>query len=159
MWWWISCRIDEERIYLKPKLLFLCTGNSCRSQMAEGILRHLADDQYETYSAGVEPSRLHPMSVLVMDEIGIDIRHQSSDDVRDYLNMGIDIVVSVCDHAARTCPSFPGKVKRIHWSIRDPFHGWDVDESKLGDYRRTRDELKERIEDFLARGGVPAHSA
>lgn len=134
---------------MKTKLLFLCTGNSCRSQIGEGLLRDLGGDKYDVYSAGVEPSRVHPMSILVMDEIGIDIRDQSSDDVNDYLTAGIDIVISVCDHAAQTCPTFPGDVQRIHWSVKDPFHGWDVDESKLPDYRRTRDDLKRRIEDFL----------
>lgn len=134
---------------MKTKLLFLCTGNSCRSQIAEGLLRDLADAHFEVFSAGVEPSRVHPMSILVMQEIGIDITDQHSDDVKDYLQSGINIVISVCDHAAQTCPAFPGDVQRIHWSIKDPFHGWDVDESKLPDYRRTRDELKERIEEFL----------
>jgi arsenate reductase len=141
---------------MKQKVLFLCTGNSCRSQIAEGLLRHLAHDQYEVYSAGVEPSRLHPMSILVMDEIGVDIRHQSSDDVLDYLNVGIDILISVCDHAAQVCPGFPGKVRRIHWSIKDPFHGWDIDESRLPDYRQTRDDLKQWIEKFLSnKAGSP----
>lgn len=135
---------------MKKKLLFLCTGNSCRSQIGEGLLRHLAGDKYDVYSAGVEPSRVHPMSILVMKELQIDISKQTSDDVNDYLNSGIDIVISVCDSAAQSCPSFPGNVRRIHWSIKDPFHGWDVDESKLPDYRRTRDELKARIEAFLS---------
>ncbi|MEA3287701.1 MAG: arsenate reductase ArsC [Candidatus Marinimicrobia bacterium] len=134
---------------MKTKLLFLCTGNSCRSQIAEGLLRHLAGDQFEVFSAGVEPSRVHPMSILVMQEVGIDISDQHSDDVLDYLNAGIDIVISVCDHAAQTCPAFPGSVERIHWSVKDPYHGWDMDESKLPDYRRTRDDLKARIRDFL----------
>ncbi len=135
---------------MKKKLLFLCTGNSCRSQIGEGLLRHLAGDKYDVYSAGVEPSRVHPMSILVMKELQIDISKQTSDDVNDYLNSGIDIVISVCDSAAQSCPSFPGNVRRIHWSIKDPFHGWDVDESKLPDYRRTRDDLKARIEAFLS---------
>ena len=134
---------------LKPKLLFLCTGNSCRSQIAEGWLRHLANDRFEVFSAGVEPSRVHPMSIIVMQEVGIDITDQHSDDVLDYLESGIDIVISVCDHAAQTCPAFPEDVARIHWSVKDPYHGWDVDETKLPDYRRTRDELKTRIAAFL----------
>jgi arsenate reductase len=135
---------------MKKKVLFLCTGNSCRSQIGEGLLRHLAGDKYEVFSAGVEPSRLHPMSVLVMNEIGVDISQQSSDDVNDYVNSGIDIVISVCDHAAQTCPTFPGEVERIHWSIKDPFHGWDVDDTKLPDYRKTRDDLKQRIQNFIS---------
>ncbi|NQV14731.1 arsenate reductase ArsC [bacterium] len=139
----------EKELPLKTKLLFLCTGNSCRSQIAEGLLRHLAGNEFEVFSAGVEPSRVHPMSKIVMQEVGIDISDQHSDDVKDYLDKGIDIVISVCDHASQTCPTFPGDVQRIHWSVKDPFHGWDVDESKLPDYRSTRDELKERIQNFL----------
>jgi len=135
---------------MKPKLLFLCTGNSCRSQIGEGLLRHLAGDKFDVFSAGVKPSRLHPMSILVMNELQIDISKQTSDDVNDYLDAGIDIVISVCDDAAQSCPTFPGNVQRIHWSIKDPFHGWDVDDSKLPDYRRTRDDLKARIEAFLS---------
>lgn len=110
----------------------------------------MAGDRYDVFSAGVEPSRIHPMSILVMQEIGIDISHQTSDDVNDYLDSGMDIVISVCDHAAQTCPTFPGDVQRIHWSLKDPFHGWDVDESKLPDYRKTRDDLKQRIQGFLS---------
>ncbi|MBT4035554.1 MAG: arsenate reductase ArsC [Candidatus Marinimicrobia bacterium] len=135
---------------MKQKILFLCTGNSCRSQIGEGLMRHLAGDKYEVFSAGVEPSRLHPMSILVMQEIGVDIGHQTSDDVNDYLDSGINIIISVCDHAAQTCPTFPGDVQRVHWSLKDPFHGWDVDESKLPDYRKTRDDLKQRIQGFLS---------
>ncbi len=131
------------------KVLFLCTGNSCRSQIGEGLLREMAGDNFEVFSAGVEPSKVHPMSILVMEELGIDIRGQTSDDVNDFLDAGIDVVISVCDHAAQTCPTFPGQVERIHWSIKDPFHGWSVDESKLPDYRRTRDDLKSRIEGFI----------
>jgi len=134
---------------MKKKVLFLCTGNSCRSQMAEGLMCTMAGDKFEVYSAGVEPSKVHPMSVLVMDELDIDIRNQTSDDVDMYLDTGIDIVISVCDHAAQTCPTFPGDVQRVHWSTKDPFHGWDVDESKLPDYRKTRDELQNRIAWFL----------
>jgi len=114
-------------------------------------MRHIAGDKYDVFSAGVEPSRIHPMSILVMNEIGVDISKQTSDDVNDYLNSGIDIVVSVCDHAAETCPTFQGEVERIHWSLKDPFHGWDVDETKLPDYRKTRNELQKRIENFLTR--------
>lgn len=135
---------------MKPKVLFLCTGNSCRSQIGEGLLRHLAGDQYEVFSAGVEPSKVHPMSILVMQEIGIDISGQTSDDVKDYIDTGINIVISVCDHAAASCPTFPGDVQRIHWSIKDPFHGWNVDENKLPDYRATRDDLKNRIQGFIS---------
>ena len=133
----------------KKKVLFLCTGNSCRSQMAEGLLRWLAGDHYEVYSAGVAPSRVHPMAILVMQELGIDISGQSSDLVDDYLDEGIEIVITVCDHARQSCPVFPGQVERIHWSIVDPFHGWTVEERMIPRYRATRDELRQRIEKFI----------
>ena len=84
-----------------------------------------------------------------MEESGIDIRGQQSDDVRDYLQSGINILITVCDHAAEVCPVFPGKVEHIHWSIQDPFQDWAEDESRLPDYRRTRDEIRQRIEAWL----------
>jgi len=118
--------------------------------MAEGWLRHLAGDRYKVFSAGVTPSHVHPLSIRVMQEFGIDISGQHSDDVHDYLDQGIDILITVCDHAAAVCPAFSGKLQRIHWSIPDPFQNWADDVSKLPDYRRTRDELKTRIENFLA---------
>ena len=101
------------------KVLFLCTGNSCRSQIAEGLLRHLAGDRFQVFSAGTYPSRVHPCSIEVMQEWGIDISSQTSDHVDDYLEEGIDIVISVCDDAQQICPTFPGDVKRIHWSIEE----------------------------------------
>ena len=133
----------------KTKVLFLCTGNSCRSQMAEGLLRWLGGETFEVFSAGVSPSRVHPMAIIVMQELGVDISSQSSDLVDDYLDKGIDIVISVCDHAAQNCPVFPGDVHRIHWSIEDPFHGWSVEDRFVPRYRKTRDELRGYIEKFL----------
>jgi arsenate reductase len=131
------------------KLLFLCTGNSCRSQMAEGLLRQLAGDRFEVFSAGVEPSRVHPLSIAAMAEIGIDISGQHSDDVRDYLDRGIDILISLSDYAARVCPPFPSGITKLHWSVKDPFQNWEADASLLDDYRQTRDELQQRIREFL----------
>ena len=133
----------------KPKVLCLGTGNSGRSQMAEGLLRWLAGDAYAVYSAGVAPSRVHPLAILVMQELGVDISGQSSDLVDDYLEAGIDIVITVCDYADQICPTFPGKVERIHWSIDDPFHGWTVEERFIPRYRTTRDDLRSRIEEFI----------
>ena len=133
----------------KKKVIFICTGNACRSQMAEGLLRRRAGDKFEVYSAGSQPSHLHPASVLVMNELGIDISHHKSEPVDDYLDIGIDIVITVCDNAQQSCPTFPGNVERIHWGLADPYHGWGADPQDLPPYRETRDELKKRIEGYL----------
>ena len=131
------------------KILFVCTGNSCRSQIAEGLLRDLAGDNFEVFSAGSHPSRVHPASIAVMAEWGIDISNHTSDWTNEYLDKSIDIVITVCDNANQACPTFPGDVKRIHWSIDDPFHGWGAEPADLEPYRETREILKEKIESFL----------
>ena len=105
----------------KKKVIFICTGNACRSQMAEGLLREMGGSSFEVFSAGSHPSRLHPASVIVMNEIGIDISHHKSDHIDEYLDKGIDIVITVCDNANKLCPIFPGNVERLHWGIDDPF--------------------------------------
>ena len=133
---------------MHKKLLFLCTGNSCRSQMAEGLLRDMAGDRFDVYSAGTHPSKVHPMSTAVMAEDGIDISEHTSDFIDDYLNKGIDIVITVCDSAESLCPSFPGDVERIRWSIDDPFQGWDIKNNKIDSYRETRDILKKNIKEL-----------
>ena len=133
----------------KKKVIFICTGNACRSQMAEGLLRHMAGDKFEVYSAGSHPSRLHPASVAVMAEWNIDIIHHTSEPINDYLETGIDIVITVCDNAQQICPTFPGNVQRIHWGLDDPYHGWGAEPEDLLPYREIRDELKDRIKVFL----------
>ncbi|MEE9166671.1 MAG: arsenate reductase ArsC [Candidatus Neomarinimicrobiota bacterium] len=133
----------------KKGILFLCTGNACRSQMAEGILRHLALDRFEVFSAGTHPTRVHPMSVKVMEEWGIDISHHTSDHVNDYLNQRLDTVITLCDSANERCPVFPDKVERIHWSIPDPFRGWGENERFLAFYREARDLIRNQIDSFL----------
>ena len=133
----------------KKKVIFICTGNACRSQMAEGLLRHMAGDKFEVYSAGSHPSRLHPASVAVMAEWGIDIARHTAEPIDDYLDTGIDIAITVCDNAQQSCPTFPGNVEQIHWGLDDPYHGWGADPEDLPPYRETRDELKKRIEGFL----------
>lgn len=134
----------------KTKVLFVCTGNSCRSQMAEGLLRHLAPDRFEVFSAGTHPSRVHPMSIRVMNEWGIDISGHTANDVDEYLHQNMDIVITVCDNAKEICPVFPGNVKRIHWNIPDPFSGWSEHDRFLDRYRSTRDLIRDRLEEFLA---------
>jgi|TARA_Y100001949_G_C15874606_1_gene281027 arsenate reductase len=133
----------------KKKVLFICTGNSCRSQMAEGLLRDMAGNSFDVFSAGTHPSKVHPMSTAVMAEDGIDISEHTSDFINDYLNKGINIVITVCDSADRLCPSFPGDVERIHWSIDDPFQGWDINNNKIDSYRETRDILKKYIKELI----------
>ena len=133
----------------KKNIIFICTGNACRSQIAHGLLQNLAKDRFNVFSAGSHPSRVHLMSIKVMEEIGIDISHHKSDHIDEYLDKGIDIVITVCDNAKELCPVFPGNVERLHWSIDDPFRGWDYNENQMESFRVTREEIKARILDFL----------
>ena len=133
----------------KKKIIFICTGNACRSQIAEGLLRNLASDKFSVFSAGSHPSQVHPMSVAVMEEVGIDISHHTSDPISDYVDHGIDVVITVCDNAKQACPVFPGYAEHIHWSIEDPFNGWDFDPLDLDNFRKVREEINSRIKDFL----------
>ena len=138
----------------KEKIIFICTGNACRSQIAEGIMRQLAGDKFDVFSAGSHPSLVHPMSIKVMKEIGINITSHTSDPISNFLSKNINIVVTVCDNADKVCPVFPGKVERIHWSIKDPFKGWGSDPDDLDNFTRTRDDLYERIKNFLINRSV-----
>ena len=133
----------------KKNIIFICTGNACRSQIAHGLLESMAGDKFEVFSAGSHPSQVHPMSTKIMEAIGIDISHHTSDFIDDYLKTGIEIVITVCDNANEICPIFPGNVERIHWSIDDPFEGWEFDESQIQSFRDTREEIKQRIIKFL----------
>ena len=112
-------------------------------------MRNLAGDKFDVYSAGSHPTKVHPMSIKVMKEVGIDISSQTSDPISLYLNEIMDIVVTVCDDASKACPIFPGNVERIHWSIEDPFKGWDLDSDDLLNFRKTREDLTERIKNLL----------
>ena len=109
----------------------------------------MASKKFDVYSAGSYPSKVHPMSIKVMQEIGIDISSHTSDHFDDYLTTGIEVVITVCDNANKTCPIFPGNVERIHWSINDPFKGWDFDDNEIQSFRETREEIKEKIIRFL----------
>ena len=140
----INFFVDKKR-----KIIFICTGNACRSQIAEGLLRNLASDKFSVFSAGSHPSQVHPMSVAVMEEVGIDISHHTSDPISDYVDQGIDVVITVCDNAKQACPVFPGNVEHIHWSIEDPFNGWDFDPLDLDNFRKVREDINLRIKDFL----------
>jgi len=130
----------------KPKVLFLCTGNSARSQMAEGYLRHVASDAFEPLSAGTEPKGLNPLAVEAMREIGIDISQQASKDVRSFLEQAIPYVITVCDNAKQRCPTFPRAYKFLHWSLDDPAEAVGSHDEKMAVFRRVRDEISQRIE-------------
>ena len=134
---------------LKKKVLFICTGNACRSQIAHGLLKDIANSHFKVFSAGLHPSQVHPISIAVMKEIGIDISKHTSDHVDDYLNKGVNIVITVCDNANNACPTFPENVKRIHWSIDDPFRNWNFDLNQLSTFRETREEIKSRLLKFI----------
>jgi arsenate reductase len=133
----------------KKKILFLCTGNSCRSQMAEGWARYLKGDVLEPYSAGIEAHGLNPYAVKVMKEAGVDISHHRSKHVKELFHIPFDYVVTVCDHANETCPVFPGRVKRLHVGFDDPPRlaaTLSSEEEKLAVYRRVRDEIRAFVE-------------
>lgn len=140
---------------MKTKVLFLCTGNSCRSQMAEGFLRAFGGDAYEAHSAGTQPSRVNPLAVEVMREVGIDISGQASKSVTEYLGQNFGMIVTVCDNAKKQCPIFPGSALREHWPFDDPAEAEGSNEQRLAVFRRVRDEISERIERFV---GQRAHA-
>jgi|TARA_B100000035_G_scaffold207955_1_gene177881 arsenate reductase len=119
--------------------------------MAEGILKDLAGDRFEVFSAGTHPTRVHPAGIKVMAEWGIDISHHTSDLVDDYLDAGMDIVITVCDDANQLCPTFPGGIEHIHWSVDDPFVDWSDEKYQLEPYRQVRDTLRIRIEELLSK--------
>lgn len=138
----------------KPKVLFLCTGNSARSQMAEGYLRHVAGDRFEVMSAGIEPKGLNPLAVEAMQEIGIDISRQQSKDVVRLVGQHVPYVVTVCDNAKERCPIFPSAWKFLHWSFEDPAATTGTHDKKLAVFRRIRDEIVERIDREFVEGDI-----
>jgi arsenate reductase len=136
------------------KVLFLCTGNSCRSQMAEGWLRHYAGDRVRVFSAGTRPAALNPLAVAVMRERGIDISAHRSKHVDEVAKEDFLFVVTVCDSAREECPVFPGALYQLHWSIEDPAGATGTDEEKLRTFRKIRDEIAEHVHTFARREGL-----
>ena len=135
----------------KKRVLILCTGNSARSQMAEGLLRDDAGDKFEVESAGVAPSSVRPEAIEVMDEIGIDISAHRSKAADEFVGQNFDHIITVCDNAKETCPFFPGNAARIHQSFEDPpALGVGNDESRLAIFRRVRDEIRGWLKEFAA---------
>ena len=134
----------------KKRVLILCTGNSARSQMAEGLLRHDAGDRFEAFSAGVNPSAVRPLAVAAMREVGIDISGQRSKSVDEFTGEEFDYVITVCDNANELCPVFPGNTKRIHWSFEDPAAAGGEEAAQLAVFRRVRDQIRERFSEWVS---------
>ena len=133
----------------RTRVLFLCTHNSARSQMAEGLLRTLAGNRFEAMSAGTEATHVRPLAVRVMEELGIDISGQESKTLDRYLHESFDHVITVCDEANKACPFFPGAADRLHWSFEDPANAEGTEEERLAVFRSVRDCIRKRIEDDL----------
>jgi arsenate reductase len=131
------------------RVLFICTHNSARSQMAEGLLRHLGGDRFEAFSAGTEATLVRPLAIKALAELGIDISGQQSKTLDRYVNEPFDDIITVCDTAAEACPIFPGAVHRRHWSFEDPSKATGSEEEQLEIYRRVRDQIRSHIEQEL----------
>lgn len=138
---------------MKPRILFLCTHNSARSQIAEGLLRALGGHSFEVASAGTEQTRVRPEAIAVIGELNIDISGQTSKTLERFLGQPWDEVITVCDQANESCPVFPGAHARRHWSIDDPSKVQGTEEQRLAAFRRARDELRQRIETELLSQG------
>jgi arsenate reductase (thioredoxin) len=126
-----------------PSVLILCTGNSARSQMAEGLFRHESGGAWEVRSAGTRPGKVRPEAIAAMQEIGIDISRHWSKSVDEFAGREFDYVITVCDHANAICPVFPGRTQRLHWPFDDP--------ATMEDFRRVRDEIRAKVKDFVRR--------
>ncbi len=139
---------------LNPRVLFVCTGNACRSQMAEGWLRHLARGKVDVLSAGTRPAGVHPTTVRVMGEAGIDLSSHSSDAVDSHLTDPPDLVITVCDEAARDCPTFPAQTRILHWPFPDPAGAAESEEGLAG-FVRVRDSIRDHVAAWIADGMPP----
>lgn len=135
---------------MKQRVLILCTANSARSQMAEGLLRRLAGNRFEVFSAGAKPSSVNPLAIRAMDERGIDIRSHHSKHLNEFVSEPFDYVITVCDTAAESCPIFPGPAKRIHWSFPDPAASQGTEEERLASFRTVRDAIESQLTAWLS---------
>ena len=134
---------------MKKKILVLCTGNSCRSQIAEGYLRYFAGNKAEIYSAGVETHGINPKAIATMKEDGIDISHHTSNNIDEYRNIDFDFVITVCDNAKERCPFFPTKAKKFHYNFPDPAKATGTDEEIAEEFRKVRQQIKAYCKDFI----------
>lgn len=130
-------------------VMFLCTGNSCRSQMAEGFTKELGKGMIEAHSAGLSPQRVNPRAIAVMKEIGIDISNQTSKSIDEELLKNMDVIITLCGNAAESCPLTPPGIRKIHWPLQDPAKAEGTEEKILNEFRSIRDEIKERVSDFI----------
>jgi len=133
----------------KKRVLILCTGNSARSQMAEGLLRHDGGARFGVHSAGVSPTQVRPEAIEAMREVGVDISGQRSKSVEEFAGQAFDYVITVCDNARGQCPVFPAETRRIHWSFDDPAAAEGDESQRLAVFRRVRDEIRTRLGDFI----------
>lgn len=139
----------------KKRVLFLCTGNSARSQMAEAFLRHYAGDQYEAHSAGLDPKDMNPFTIQVMEEIGFSMKEHSSKGVAVYLGKILfQYLITVCDHAEKNCPTaWPGVNQRLHWSFEDPAAFEGSEDEKLKKFREVRDQIEQKVRNWVSENG------
>jgi arsenate reductase len=142
---------DWPLMGLLMNLLFLCTGNSCRSQMAEGFARHLGGDEFNVQSAGIEAHGKNPRAIAVMREAGVDISGQESTRLTDAMLLSADYLVTVCGHADENCPVPPPGTKKEHWPLDDPAKATGSEEEIMAAFRESRDEIRRRVEDLLQR--------
>ena len=133
----------------KQRVIFICTHNSARSQMAEGLLRHLAGERYEVFSAGTQATRVNPLAIKAMAEKGIDISQHTSDHTDNYMGLEFDYVVTVCDNANESCPYFPANKTKWHWSFEDPSAATGTEEERLAKFRAIRDQIEKRLQILL----------
>ena len=141
-------RIAVNKKVMK-KILVLCTGNSCRSQMAEGYLKHFAGDKAEVYSAGVETHGVNPKAIQIMQEDGIDISKHTSNHVNEYRDINFDYIITVCDHARERCPFFPSHAKKFHYNFPDPAKATGTEAQIRQQFRDVRDMIKQYSQDFV----------
>lgn len=139
---------------MKQRVLILCTGNSARSQMAEGWLRHLAGEQMDVFSAGIAPSRVNPLAIQAMAERHIDISHHRSKHLNEFIDQPFNYVITVCDNAAEQCPVFPGKATRIHWSFPDPAAVQGTEEEQLASFWQVRDAIESQLRAWVKDSGL-----
>ncbi len=137
--------MDNDRV----RVLFLCTGNSARSQLAEALLGRLGGSRFEAFSAGTQPGRVNPYTVRVLAEEGIDWSDARSKSVAEFLGQPFDFVVTVCDNARETCPNLPGRHAMLHWSLEDPAAAQGTDDEIVEAFRRTRDDISARLQPFV----------
>jgi arsenate reductase len=141
--------VDVANNITMKRVLVLCTGNSCRSQIAEGYLRYFAKGKAEIYSAGIETHGVNPKAIAIMKEDGIDISQQTSNDVAEYKNIDFDFVITVCDHAKENCPYFPSKAKKFHENFPDPAKAVGTEEQVMSEFRRVREMIKVYCKKFV----------